>query len=729
VPGPIGPRPTVLPISTGGTTGPTNVTGPAPVMPVEPTTPGAPVPSGGTVPSGSGSGFVAKARTKIVERTWKELTSSHTLTLASLSLGDHGNLAVRLKERLHRATDASITGDTHKSATTAKLAAETGKTVLWAETGGLVEPTAALSTSIPTAGVVNVNVGFSTSGLLEYRAMHPVTVSGSGVIDVLKEHTIDMPTDADKARALEPGVEVELLGRGSASLSAGVSAGLSHAMGHLTAGVSAGVSASTTRTGTWAVKVARLDGDKVRVQLSEIQERSRQAGVSVNAGLTLDGRGLIDETLGGTLNSSTESVDLENITGGNAGSSERVADRVVREGAKVLEKAVRSYTAFHASAGTSASEKRTDIQSYVLDLSTPDGKRAYDRLIKLDESTASSLAGRPGVSRHTYNEVQTTTTTGGRVTFAGAKLVLANALRQETSGTLSTANGTTLIRTSVAERNYSGIITGKKNIKWEGVTVTERQGAAPQHFFHMRFTNKDKVTRDHEVTNFVRFADALGAKDASERNITLPSTWLLGRVFSSADDTDVSADIYFSDQGVRDIAHATTAQIHAAVGDAHAAIVPERKGAPLSDPRARGIAAEYHRIDREIDREFDQSRKQDLERDKHWQSVEYKRATGRKLDVDAPAFADAVLLEENASKMGTTGTEEGWSKVFADIGEKKRFDYMPIIVALSALAGREDTLVHEVSIKGQGINLRSIDEGALVDPSVHVNHGIGGHGV
>jgi len=734
----IGPRPFTIhtpPSSTGtngtGTTGTgttTNVGGATPVAPVETTTPGTPLPPASSIPSGSGSSLVSRARTKLVERTWKELTSSNTFTLASLGLGDHGNLAVRLKEQLHRATDARITSDANKAATSAKLASETGKTVLWAETGGLLEPSAALSTSVPVTGVFNVNVGFATSGLLEYRAMHPFTVSGQGAVDVLKDHTVELPVDAHKARALEPGAEIELLGKGSASLSAGVSAGVSSTSGHFTGGVSAGVSAQTTRQGTWAVKIARLDGDKVRVQLSEVQERSRSVGAALNAGITVDGRGLIDDTLGGTLDARNESVSLDHVTGDNGGStSGRIADRVAREGAKAIEKAVRSYTAFHASVGTSASEKRTDIQSYVLDLSTPDGQKAYEKLIKLDEKSAASLAGRPGVSRHTYGEVQNTTTTGGNVTFAGVKLLLSNALRQETSGTLNTASGTTLIRTSVAERKYDGIISGEKHIKWEGVSVSDGPGRTPEHFFHMRFTNKDKVTRNGEIEAFVRFADALGAKDADPRTIAMPSSSFLGRLFSSSDNTDVTSDVYFSDRGVRDIASSSAEQIQKAVGDAHAAIDPERKGAPLDNQTARGIAAEYRRLEGEIRGEHDQQRKQDLEREQQWTTVEYKRATGRKLSVDEPVFADAALLEENASKMGTSGNEAGWSAVFADMGQKKRFDYMPVIVALSTLAGREDTLVHEVAMKGEGIHLRALDEGKLADPSTLVNNGIGGH--
>lgn len=730
MPNPIGPPPTVLP----------TVAPPGPAPADTPAVPGtAAVTTSGTSPidgmaprvadgGAAAGGIVSKARTKLVERTWQEITASRTVGVASLGFFDHGNLAVRLKEKVYRASDAKIAGDANKASTSAALQAATGKTVLWAETGGVVESSAALSTSLPVSGVLNVSVGFSASGLLEYRAMHPFTADVQGARDIVKDHTIELPVDATKARALEPGVEVDLLGRGHAALSSGVSAGVSQGVGPVTANASAGVSASMTRAGTWSLKLLRLDGDKVRVQLAEVKERTRGVTASVNAGLSLDGAQLIDDTLGGSIDAATAAVDLESVTGGRLGlTNERVASRVAREGAKVLEDAVRSYTAFHASVGISASERRTDVASYVLDLATPDGQRAYERLVRLDEQSAAALASRPGVSRRTLNETASVNATSGGITFAGTKLLLVNALRRESEGTLGTQSGTTLVRTAATERSYSGIVTGEKNIKWEGVAVTEA-GQAPQHFFHLKFANKDKVTTDQELKTFVRFADALGAKDADPRSVALPSSWLIGRVFSSQDNTRVSTDVYFSDAGVRKIASASSIQLRDAVGRAHADLFPDRQGAPVQDVAAQKLAAEYDRLGREIEKEFDTDARQRLETSKQWQAVDYRRLTGRKLEQDAPVFADAALLVDNAAKTGASGNERGWSALFADIGARKGFDYMPVLAALATVAGSDDTLLHEVSIEGQGIHLRSVDEGSLRDPAAALHNTIAGHG-
>lgn len=714
--------------STGGAAPASSVTG------VTPTATDSVSSSGGT----SSGGLIGRVKDKIVEKTWDELLSRHSVG-ADLGLGDHGALGVRLSERVIEGDSSFVTDDPARAATTEKLARDTGDKVFWLETGGVMDAKVGLSKSVPVSGVVNVQGGFHAKAMLEYRALNPHTADvGDVASDLLKNHTVRFPADADRARELLPGTEVELIGRGTARVSAGVGVGSSTSWGNVSGSVGGSVGASGGRTGMWSVGVTRLEGDKVRVLLSEVQERTRGTNVSLNAGLTIDGDAVIDDTLGGTIDSSTEDVGLDGLDDLPGVGDDGVAGLVKREGARAIEKAVRRYTAFHASKGRSANETRTDMTSYVLDLSTSDGRRAYDELTKLDEDAARRLAERSphAISRHVYEEVATSSVDNTRVTFAGAKLLLVNALRREAEGTLNTGSGTQLIRTSRYSRRYSGIITGRRDIKWEGVRVQDASSGASEHYFHMRFAKDDKITKPSEVKEFVRFADYLGANDADPRDVTPRDSNFFTRLFGSGDDSRVKADIYFTDDGVQRIASSSRDDVIAASVDAAQALNPDMGRVPFDDPNALPVLREYAKLEVELQKarrgHHGGRDRQDAERDIRYQQWRQKRSYESlgydkgNLEDHALAFATGEKLAARVEDMGRDETV-GWTNFFADLGQASKFDYMNSIAAFAKLAGSDETLLHNVSFEGGGVHLRSVDEGSLVDPTTLVNNATSGH--
>lgn len=689
--------------------------------------------SGGT----SSGGLIGRAKTKLVEKTWDELTKRHSIGV-DLDLGG-GTLGVKLSERVFLGDSEFVTADPTRAATTARLEQETGENVFWLETGGLMDANIGLSKSIPLSGVINVHGGFNTKAALEYRSLHPHTADVSDVAsDLVKNHSVRLPTDAETALGLEPGTQVEVIGRGTATLSAGISAGATTSVGSASGGVGLSIGGSTARSGTWSVGVTRLDGDKVRVLLSEVQSRTRAANLSLNAGLALDGDEVMDHTLGGTIDSSVEDVGLDSLDDMPGIDDDGIAGLVKKQGAKVLEKAVRKYTAFHASKGRSANETRKDVTSYVLDLSSPAGRKAYDELLRLDEGSAKSLAERSpdAISRHVYAEVATSTGSDAAVTFAGAKLLLFNALRKETEGTLTTGSGTELIRTSRYNRRYNGIITGERNIKWEGVSVRDAASGLSENFFHMRFSKDDKVTHNSEVREFVRFADHLGAKDADDRDVTPVDSNFLTRLFGSNDNSRVTADIYFSDAGVRRIADSSKAEVVGSFVDAATALNPDLGEIPLGDPTAVNIMQEYSALEAELRTARRHggggrgggSDEQQI-RSAQWRVKKKYKAAG----YDKDLLKDHASVHDAGGKLASRITEMGadqdnaWTGFFADLGQASKFDYMGSIGALAKLAGADETLLHEVSFEGAGVHLSSVDEGSLADPSVAVAAATTGH--
>jgi hypothetical protein len=690
-----------------------------------------PVDSGSTTggTASAGSSRLDRLKTKLVEKTWDELTSRHTVTLASLDLGDDGKLGIKLAERIYRADDPFITENALRAATTRELAATSGRRVAWAETGGLMRAGVNLGSSVPVSGVLNMHVGFAANGLVEYRALHPYPVETSSLGDVVKNTTVDLPFSADKAKAMPKGAQVEIIGKGDATLSTGLHAGASTTSGNFTGGISGGISGSTTRSGNYGVKVTRLDDDKVRVILSEVQGRSRGVSAGVHAGITVDGAAVIDDSLGGTIDSASESVDIDGTLKNIPGAEDGLADLIKDAGASALESAVRKYTAFHASVGKTASEERKTMVAYVLDLSTPQGSAAYEDLIRLKESDVAqkAQAGTTGIKRHVYEETTVSAANNAAVRFAGKKLLLFRALKAESEGTLNTTSGTTLIRTGKYERDYSGFITGEKKIKWEAVSTTDGASGATGRFMNMKFEKDDKITHNREIRAFVRFADLIGVEDADERNIVMPGSNWLGRLFSDDDNTRVRVDIYFTDDGVEKITGSDSPAVRAAFAQAQEKLDPEVRDVPINNPQALDLARQYNALEKEIRRTHDSREEQDLRSDQRWIARDYGRAfPGRKLRKDAKVFEGAESLAGYVADAGVAGTESGWVNLFAELGKSKKFDYMPTLGALALLAGKEETLVHELSIDGDELHLRSVDEGKLIHPDSTVNSSIGG---
>ncbi len=702
------PRPVPAPRADGTApaTGPQGTSAPA--------TPGGSGPRDTFASGGTAGGVAGRVRAFVAERTFKELRSG--VDLGASTSTDITRLGVRLSQRVFTDRDPQVKDNPLRAATSARLA-RPGKDIVWAETGGLIKGGPDLSTSIPVSGLVNVNAGFMAQGLLEYRAVVPREISPGRATDVFSRHNLKLPLTAADAQGLEPGSTVELIGKGTARLSAGAGAGTGASTSGVGIDARLGVGHARTRTATWGVEVTRLDGDKVQVKLTEVKERRRDTNLSARAHVDVN-PALLAADLSGGFDPATAAVDAGPITDADLG-DKSLLDVIGDRGADVLESAVKRFTAFHAQAGVTAREERRDEVTYVLDLKDPSAQKAYEALIRLDTDAADRLAQKPhsGVTQSNYSAITDETEGSARVRFAGKKLLLFNALRSETNATTSGPGQTTrLVRTSRYARNYTGIVSGKKSVLWEGVNVQNAGGGSSTNYFHMRFQNDDKVTRNQELRTFVRFADALGVDDADERRIVMPSAPWIGRLFSSSDDTQVDVDVYFSDDGVRKIVQSDANRVRQAYAEAMGQLDPALAGVDPNRPGVLQLADDYADAKKEARRGGGRDDNHMARSKMSRLSREYRRDTGRDLDDDVDVLRGAKALAGHVQNMGTAGNEAGWASLFADLGQAERFDYMPSIVALKNLAGKDETLVHDVRLQGQGILLRAVDEGALSHP-------------
>ena len=95
---------------------------------------------------------------------------------------------------------------------------------------------------------------------------------------------------------------------------------------------------------------------------------------------------------------------------------------------------------------------------------------------------------------------------------------------------------------------------------WESVNI-KTDDEAPKTYYHFNYQKNDFLTRQHEIDRFFKFADALGIKRAEESHHQLVDMHTYKKVFSSADDSKLDVDLYFTSAGVERIKSAGPIEI------------------------------------------------------------------------------------------------------------------------------------------------------------------------
>jgi hypothetical protein len=695
-------------------------------------------PSGGS--SSVGNDVLTATRTALVEATWKEIAPERDLPLFNAKLETlktdlgsiNAQLGIKLSEKLVRGDDASIQKDPEKKAQTASMNSDAAQ-VGWLETGGITNLGGGLTTSIPIAaagGLVKVNLGFSASALLEYQQTSPFALTPDGAIAGVKNAAVTLPINADTARAMKQGSEATFTGNGTASLTAGLTAGISQEFGPVRGGVSAGVTSTGQVQGNFRLDIEKLAGDKVRVLLSTGVDRKAGVSAGIDASITLDGSKLIDDTLGNSFpldERNAQSVSIEDLA-----QPGQFADGIIgsleRDGISKVQDAVKTYTAFHAGFGASTEQKHTDSIAYVFDLSNPVAQKAYDNLLRLNESATASAAAQlgSGVTRNEFVDDIDDNSTNASATLAGVKLFLATTLDEEEHGTLDVNGKTEVIRSNKFQREGDDIFTGDESIKWESVAITP-QDKPTDTFFHLAFNQTDKMTSHDDFVQFLRFAEAMGVPGATEKENDAPTLDFFHRLFSDKDDTKFAADIYFTNEGLQNIANSTGpnhddgSEVRAAYIWAATQLDPQFKGMPVNDAASDVLAAQYQQL------ASNASSAQPDERSSSMQQMQslaqqYQKnpqSSGRDLAKDAAVILASGDLFQRVKQMGANGDEQGWTQLLVDLGKSKRWDYQTTTLALRAMAGGDQILLHAISIDGGGVKLASKDEGVIKSPDTH----------
>ena len=94
---------------------------------------------------------------------------------------------------------------------------------------------------------------------------------------------------------------------------------------------------------------------------------------------------------------------------------------------------------------------------------------------------------------------------------------------------------------------------------------------------------------------------------------------------------------------------------------------------------------------------------------------QYSKLTGRSLGNDyrqllsGQAFAEQI----GALRPDASDTER---RHFADLGSSTRFQFMPVMSAITMLAGEEEVLVDSLSMNAKGVNIQGVSEGRVAHP-------------
>jgi hypothetical protein len=92
---------------------------------------------------------------------------------------------------------------------------------------------------------------------------------------------------------------------------------------------------------------------------------------------------------------------------------------------------------------------------------------------------------------------------------------------------------------------------------------------------------------------------------------------------------------------------------------------------------------------------------------------EYKAKTKRDLSTDAEALACAIEMTRCIKGLNTASDSKNLSHFFSALGQSKGFEYQFAIATLANIAGEDDTLIHQFSVKGKEVSFEATDEGVL----------------
>jgi len=619
----------------------------------------------------------------------REVQAKHSIN-KKLSLPQGTSLALRLDETLHPKDSRVVQADAVRKQTTASLEGP-NQSVVWAETNGVAELGNGAKGTLPLGTFAKASAGFSGASLLKYHTLQPVVVpTGAKPEEVVEQTDLTIPLNRVQLLSSAPGAEYDLTGTGRVSANAAVSADTKASVGGVSVGASATVGAKIKHEGETSVNVRVLSTPGlVQLTLRKSEKTEERVGVDLDAGVKLPkvGQGFLWNIL------------------------ERELDTPIRKLAK-------TYTSASATVETKSASGKEDIGRYTLDIGSPDGLNAYKNLLQLSTGPADGLADikGSGVSKAEYHETSKGSEFKAAARVSGKHLLLLNALENEKHGAAQNSAGkSVLFRENKYTHKTNEFIEGPKSATWDAISVKTDEGDEFANFYNMKFSALDKFTTDDEVARFFKFAELLGVRSKGETTNTLPEMGFFERIFSDLDDTTVTVDVYFTEDGINKIDACTRGEARHAYLSQKEALFPDTAGLKdLSAPtfkEAVKLSASFEDLQRE---KYLEDSGYDLENSALIR--EYADLTGRDIQDDHKTVLAATEFAQHVETLDGDNGIQNIRRFFTGVGKSQGTRFMTALAALGSLASQEETLVNTLAMEGKHIHLDTVSEGKLEHP-------------
>lgn len=610
-----------------------------------------------------------------------------------VQIGEYLTTAVKLEEKLIKADAKFIQDDPVRKQTT-KLLSQDGSVVVWLDAKGVLEVGAKTSAKFPLQWLAQGDFGFSGEGLVSYRVVTPIRAKTAEDLstDITAESLV-LPTTQSELLAMRPGAEFELVGHAKLSGQGSLKAHATKIGEVLNSGVRADASASGTWQGNIKVRIKRLPGaGLLEVSVEQDTQQKTTLAASLQASLNYQEEALKkwgDDNLG-TI-------------------ATKQGEKKLKAWWSAHEKTVLAFE---------KQNRRTSNQlaRFVIDTRSEGGLNAYRALLTLDLDHAEALSKNLGQGVESYRSTETRSEYDYKADLdvAGYKILLARALEAERMKEVRRDGQVVeLVRgheLCVAGGNF---LSGYENIKWGAVSAYDTQTKDETTFYNLLYSNEDRITHDEEVDSLFRFAKALDVNYEHATRHEVDSSWNLFRWFTSNDNTQVEADLYFSREGVEQIVRSSSDEARRAIFLGCAEFNPRLKGLEQLSAEDFETALDYAGDYRELQDAMN-GEPGAIMVGGDYSSRQYTALTGRDLfmDVDALEAAQSFMLHKDA--LAVDAGEDAQRRFFVELGRAQRFRFMPTILALTSLAGRENLMVNALGMHGEKIDLDAKSEGALV---------------
>lgn len=529
-------------------------------------------------------------------------------------------------------------------------------------------------------GPGQVNVGYSAEGSLTFSVLAPAAASTGPRI------TASQPLTAAVARALVPGTELRLEGRGQVAFRGDSSPRQQLSVLHdvVKVNASADASAGLSTDSKLSVLVKRLDGDKVLVSLAKTD--SGQAAAALDA--HLDAK-----------------VPVAEVARGKLGPiSPEVTERAQR-----LVDGVTGWTQADLAGRFERTRGARELKRWVLDLSRPEGAKAFDDLLRLDPRRADALGGEGASSGVGFTRLSQRSSARNLSVKAevGKQISLLNWARSssESSLVLRSSEGEIAFHRVRIGESYSDLVSdlfSGKRAQATQLVQMQRAGRPAEGYLHVTQTVKgDRITTEADLHRFLAFAELIGAGSEKTAELRRNAAAYREHFDNNFGRSSRTIDLYVTDAGLAKLAVTSPEKIRSAFGQAYETLdLPTQTNIHFADRddvwrRTPWLVTEdpsHATLMKLLETPSSSSQ---------WQhaDTQYRRITGRSLGLDSAAWQKSERIVAFAARLREARTPAERAREFAKLSGS--LDLGKTLATIGMVAGKENLLLNELSLRGE----------------------------